>query len=541
LDEQLIEAWNFIAARKKKRSVLSVLDLDKATFQRGMAMVEQGSGAFESIALSCTHLRRCSASACLQRFLILKRLNGLVKKIFKFAHTGLTSEPHTLGARLGALRHLILMDVKRELWEKALPAAPNDDGVVKSGPVVSLNRFEAESARAAASDKRGTSHKTLFEQLFAQLHAMPPNVLRRRDRAFKVKFIGEGSDDYGGPFREAITNMCAELQSETSKLFVLTPNGQQGAGNNRSAFTVRPSTSNAPEVLAQFAFLGKLFGCSMLQRECQLDFELSAHVWKRIAGVDLSESDLATFDEATLSSMRQLKRIHEEGIDEDTFGDLFFETFETRLSDGTTIELIEDGRATDVTFASREKFVDLVIGARLAEGAQQCEALFAGLASMVPGARILRLMTGQELELLTCGEADIDLAALRAHTAYGATASATMAHVRYFWQALESFTPDQRRLFLKYIWGRNRLPLTEDDWGDQKMKIHTMDKRRPDQYFPVAHTCFFSIEVPRYSSRDVCYSKLLWAINNCTSIDADNTREALANMNTSSMAAPAVT
>ena len=62
------------------------------------------------------------------------------------------------------------------------------------------------------------------------------------------------------------------------------------------------------------------------------------------------------------------------------------------------------------------------------------------------------------------------------------------------------------------------------------MKIHTLEKPRPDQYFPVAHTCFFSIELPRYTSREIAYTKLLWAINNCESIDADNTREGRANM-----------
>ena len=109
------------------------------------------------------------------------------------------------------------------------------------------------------------------------------------------------------------------------------------------------------------------------------------------------------------------------------------------------------------------------------------------------------------------------------------TAAAGMAHVRFFWAVLEAFTTEQRRLFLKFIWGRNRLPLTEDDWGDQRMKIHTLDKANPDAYFPVVHTCFFSIELPKYTSRDVCYKQLLWAINNCQSIDADNTRESRQN------------
>ena len=258
----------------------------------------------------------------------------------------------------------MLPEVKRRLWEAALPAGPSDEGVVKAGHIVSLNRFEAEAARAssAAADAPGPSsskHKTLFMQMFAQLHGLDPKVgpmhtrassagtrphghpqctgrpnaqaarpvplsapaspplpcpqvIRRRDRAFKVKFTGEGSDDYGGPYREAITNACAELQSAASGLFVrapgadhahraqklpvhsvpraplrslhcpcsvdrcdrctvrvlqvLTPNGQHGAGNNRSAYTIAPSVPD-PARLAQFAFFGKLLGCAMLQRE----------------------------------------------------------------------------------------------------------------------------------------------------------------------------------------------------------------------------------------------------------------------------------
>ena len=52
----------------------------------------------------------------------------------------------------------------------------------------------------------------------------------------------------------------------------------------------------------------------------------------------------------------------------------------------------------------------------------------------------------------------------------------------------------------------------------------------PAKFLPISHTCFFSIELPRYSSKDICYAKLLWAVNNCVSIDADNTREGRANM-----------
>ena len=83
-------------------------------------------------------------------------LNKEVEERIKLVHTGLASEAHTLGARLCALRGLILMEVKRRVWDAALPPAPRDDGVVKSGHVISLNRFEAETARTDCEEERAT-------------------------------------------------------------------------------------------------------------------------------------------------------------------------------------------------------------------------------------------------------------------------------------------------------------------------------------------------------------------------------------------------
>jgi hypothetical protein len=43
----------------------------------------------------------------------------------------------------------------------------------------------------------------------------------------------------------------------------------------------------------------------------------------------------------------------------------------------------------------------------------------------------------------------------------------------------------------------------------------------PDIMLPVAHTCFFSIELPRYSSYEILRDKLRYAFTNCQAIDTD--------------------
>ena len=44
---------------------------------------------------------------------------------------------------------------------------------------------------------------------------------------------------------------------------------------------------------------------------------------------------------------------------------------------------------------------------------------------------------------------------------------------------------------------------------------------KPDDHLPLAHTCFFSIALPSYSSKEILRSKLLYAIKNCKSMDSD--------------------
>lgn len=258
-------------------------------------------------------------------------------------------------------------------------------------------------------------------------------------------------------------------------------------GANRSSYVSRPAATS-PDDLARFSFLGKLMGCALLQSELVLDLELCDVAWKSLTAEQLTEADLAGFDEAEANSLRRLRHIDEDGVDEEMFGELFFNRFECDLSDGSTVELVDGGASTDVTFANRGRFCDLAARARLHEGDRQHAALLAGIGAVVPAVRLLALLSSRELQSLVCSVADIDIGVLRAHTRYGAGVASDARHIRIFWKVLEGFTAEQRRQFLKFIWSRNRLPKDEQDWGEHVMRIHTLETRKPDGHFPVAHT-----------------------------------------------------
>ena len=113
----------------------------------------------------------------------------------------------------------------------------------------------------------------------------------------------------------------------------------------------------------------------------------------------------------------------------------------------------------------------------------------------------------------------------------------------WFWEVLHEFSQWERQLFLRFVWGRTRLPRNIADFRGRDFvvqvityvlqsklnKFHhyyfnfkVMDKYQPpDSYLPEAYTCFFLLKLPRYSSKAVLKSKLTYAIHFCKSIDID--------------------
>ena len=64
------------------------------------------------------------------------------------------------------------------------------------------------------------------------------------------------------------------------------------------------------------------------------------------------------------------------------------------------------------------------------------------------------------------------------------------------WKVLEEFSNEQRSRFIEFAWGRSRLP-RPGTWN--KPLGLTRLGTEPNQ-LPIAHTCFFNIELPPYDN-----------------------------------------
>jgi len=91
--------------------------------------------------------------------------------------------------------------------------------------------------------------------------------------------------------------------------------------------------------------------------------------------------------------------------------------------------------------------------------------------------------------------------------------------IKRFWQVLEGLSSEDKIAYLRFVWGRTRLPLKDEEVVEQ----HTiqLDENASNERLPIGRTCFFRIELPPYPSTTVLKSKLLYSIIHCRAIDAD--------------------
>ena len=155
----------------------------------------------------------------------------------------------------------------------------------------------------------------------------------------------------------------------------------------------------------------------------------------------------------------------------------------------------------------------------------QLAAVLRGLSQVVP-MHAAALLTDKEMEAMVCGSPTIDVELLKRHTEYSGL-SAQDDVVQWFWRVLkDEFVEEDRRRFIKFAWGQERLPNTDEGFSafprtrmllkakpppsDAKKKLSgDALKKLQDNTFITADTCFFNVSLPAYSSFEALKTKML--------------------------------
>jgi len=364
----------------------------------------------------------------------------------------------------------------------------------------------------------GDIDNTIFGQLARHCRSRDfINKLKHGEQAWKTKLQSEGAIDAGGPYREVFSAIANELHSP-NHLLALCPNGKFNIGQNRDKFLPKPSLHHAHD-LELYKFLGVLIGIT-LRTKGNMVLNFPSMIWKAIINETPTIQDLEAIDSTALRAIDSIRKIDETGVDADMFSDIFFETFTTYLTDGTQVELIPGGRSIDLTFENRQQYCELVLQTQMHAYDKQIKAIREGISYIVPLNIIDGFFTWSQMETLVCGKLKMDVDLLKSQTEYAIDKGD--ARCTNLWTILNEWSPEEQSLFLRFCWGRSRLPLTTSGFSGKKFKIDNLSRGgTADNQLPEACTCFFTLKLPGYSTIEIMRAKLLYAIHNCVAIDAD--------------------
>lgn len=424
----------------------------------------------------------------------------------------------SIASRVRSLRGLFFSSVKLEFLESVThatatptPLSHDEYELPREIRTVRVNRLKARRAMAGTDVRLKRKH-SVFSQLQNETRSWGGAALRRgfvakghggQKRAFKVKLVGEGVNDYSGPYREVFTDAIHEVlefvDDGKGSLGVLdpTPNNANQIGEDRELFMFSRGERELSQIVEVDEGLSeeeirirKIFASlTMTRDESSREVEESLVFLGRLAGTACRHGIPV---DLPLPMKLVWNAIAEERID-------------------TVESLKEIDLLASKQTATREG------GSLLWWEQRMLNSFVDGLSHLLP-VELLPLLSGEELRAMLCGNPDVDVDLLKRVVEYEGY-SESDAVIGYFWEALREMSNDDRKKFLQFVWARNRLPNKESDF-EAPFKIQK-DAGKSDESLPSASTCFFSLTLPEYSSKDILRQKLMFAVENVCTMESD--------------------
>jgi E3 ubiquitin-protein ligase HECTD2 len=216
--------------------------------------------------------------------------------------------------------------------------------------------------------------------------------------------------------------------------------------------------------------------------------------------------DLAEFRPALAKGLRGLLEF--EGDVAETFCYDFVAQVD-RYGEVVTVPLCTGGEKRAVTNSNRREFVDLYVRYLLDTAVtRQFEPFKRGFFT-VCGCNALALFRSEEIELLVRGSDEpLDVTSLRAVATYDNWSNQrpeAIAVVQWFWDFFERAQPQAQRMILSFVTGSDRIPAM----GATSLSIRLACLGDDCSRYPIARTCFNTLGLYRYGSREKL-EKLLW-------------------------------
>lgn len=137
------------------------------------------------------------------RFALISQLNSDLVESLDIIDLSLIEQSGSIANNLNLCRRYILSSVKHDLITAGFSSTERSGSQFQ----LTLSRMRAmKYAKKGECDMEG--RWSVFGQAFRTIHGLPSSSLRRKEQLWTVIFVGEHSQDAGGPYRESWSSMC---------------------------------------------------------------------------------------------------------------------------------------------------------------------------------------------------------------------------------------------------------------------------------------------------------------------------------------------
>jgi ankyrin repeat protein len=369
------------------------------------------------------------------------------------------------------------------------------------------------------------------------------HVLSAHDFSAGIDVQFEGNPAVGDGVRRQYLNLMAEEFSNPDHVLL-----ESRASDGDHAHRMQPSESSGkvnPDHLAYFEMLGKLIGVALMQAGGCLCIRFTIPFLKQLLGLPIDiPDDLEKVDPALYAT----KVVQLRQYDESTLGacDLTFEEEEHQFhfAPGVQPEAVRVSSGvvstTMVTAANRENYIQAVCRHHLIRKIrQQTAAVRQGLLSVVPAVLLEALqecLSAEELGILIAGFQDLDLDDWQQHTQYEDGYTAESPQIKWFWSIINENRSEGgsssgtsggigsstgqavstlAKLTLRFATGSESVGAGGFEllrgYGGAMHKF-TIKRSGDPEALPTAATCFNTLRLPAYLTREALEAKLGTAV-----------------------------
>ena len=327
------------------------------------------------------------------------------------------------------------------------------------------------------------------------LHSQNPK------KKIKITFLDEfgkyeAGIDEGGLYKDFLTEFTKEIFNPNYGYFMELKSSNELYINPSSEFWIEGDKNLIFQIIG-------LIIARCFYEGFTLDTIISRTFIRKIKGLPNFFKELKYFDKDLYLNLRKLKDFEDvESLD------IFFVVNEKDSL--KEIELVKNGKDLKVTKTNIIKYIYLYANYKMnGQIEKQFEAFKNGF-NTIFDLKYLRIFSEKELQFLINGtEEKIDIQNLQQNTIYN-NYSENEAYIKNFWKIVQSFSDDEKKLFLKFVTNYERPPL----FGFKNLQpLFKIDKLSlGEDVLPTSSTCSNCLHLPRYLEKEVLKRKLLQAI-----------------------------